>query len=79
MKKEKLTMEQLDVIARAFLSIASKNEKGRELLRMLAAEDFIKGASVINQLPTDMAESFTEALNEVYETLIKPDGKEFQG
>lgn len=71
MELKKLTMEQLEVIAKTYMSVASKSEKGRELLRRFAAVDFVNGVSILDQLPPNLADEFTKTLNVVYEELIK--------
>lgn len=71
MGPKKLSIEELDAIARTWISVAAKSARGRELLRQFAAGGFTKGVSVIDQLPPDLAEDFTKTLNEVYEELIK--------
>lgn len=76
---KRLPMEVLDAIARKYIEMASKTEKGREMLRRFASGEVDKTTSMLDQIPEELADSFTEAINEVYESLIKPDDKECQG
>lgn len=71
MNIKELSLEELAEIAKVYISEMAKTEKGKELLRRFAAGHYISNVSVIDQLPTDLAEDFAQSLKEVYEKLIK--------
>lgn len=68
-----MEMEKEVAIARVYIEELSKTEKGREILRKLAASSYVDGLSMLEQMPKDLADEFTKTLNEVYENLIKAD------
>lgn len=71
MELNKLSAEELEIIARTWIAVASKTSEGRELLRRFTAGGFAKGVSVVDQLPPDLSDEFTKTLNGAYEELIR--------
>lgn len=72
-------MDELVAIVRASIEEMAKTEDGKKLLLQIASRNYNDGASMIDQLPEEVAERFVKTLSDVYGTLIKPDGKESQG